>query len=68
MIKQFGDRPAVHTIRRYQMDVANGITIDVEREIEYLQAHYDLFEDDSFLNAIQEIKDADKNGVVFIFR
>lgn len=42
------------------MDVANGITIDAEREIEYLQAHYDLFEDDSFLNAIQEIKDAQK--------
>lgn len=68
LLKQFGDHPAVHTIKRYQMDVANGIAIDAEREIEYLQAHYDLFGDDSFLNAIQEIKDAQKNGVVFIFR
>ncbi|MDE0482911.1 MAG: hypothetical protein OXI67_10060 [Candidatus Poribacteria bacterium] len=68
LIKTFGDRPEVHTIRQYQIDTANGIPSNVDKQIEYLEAHYALFKDESFLQAIEEIRQSQKDGVTIIFK
>lgn len=68
LIKTFGDRPEVHIIRKYQIDTAKKIPSNVDKQIEYLEAHYALFKDESFLQAIEEIRQSQKDGVTIIFK
>ena len=68
LLTEFGDRPEIHIIRKYQIDKANKIPSNVNKEIEYLEAHYTLFKDKSFLNAIEEIRKLEKEGKTIIFR
>ena len=68
LLKHFGDRPEVHTIRNYQIDAANGIPSTIDKEIGYLEAHYILWGDESFLRAIEDLRKLEKEGAKIVFR
>lgn len=57
-----------HTIRQYNIDTTNGIPSNVDKQIEYLETHYALFKDESFLRAIEEIRQSKKDDLTIIFR
>ena len=68
LLTEYGDRPEIHIIRKYQIDKANKIPSNIDKEIEYLEAHYTLFKDKSFLQAIEEIRKSQKENVTIIFK
>lgn len=68
LLKQFGDKPEVHTIGKYEQKAAKGIVPTLDEYITYLEAHLSLWPNKTTRETLEEVlkmKDEGKN-IIFV--
>ncbi|MDE0482224.1 MAG: hypothetical protein OXI67_06590 [Candidatus Poribacteria bacterium] len=68
LLKQFGDKPEVHTIGKYEHRAAKGIVPTLDEYIIYLEAHLSLWPNKTTRETLEEVlkmKDEGKN-IIFV--